>query len=86
MSAAKVHEPDMMGFGYDDGWIAYPRSLVPTRSEARKRYMDFTGIADFIGVRVLARWAVHTPQEHDSEWWTFCEKDTPGAFPIWKCE
>ncbi len=74
-----------MGFGHDDGPVWLPRSRYPRQQDARKWYADWTGLP-WIEVSVLARWAVHTPQPHEPEWWSECPADTPGAFRVWRCE
>jgi hypothetical protein len=82
---AAVHEPDAMGFGWEDERIWLPRSRYPTRETARTFYAEHTG-CEWISVRVRARWAVHDPQPYESEYWAECPRDTPGAFPVWRCE
>jgi len=82
---ATVHLPDAMGFGWDDGPVWLPKHYYPTRNDARTWLANFIGVP-WIEVSVLSRWAVHDPQPHESEWWAECPKDTPGAFPVWRCE
>ena len=79
-----VHEPDEMGFGYEDETIWLPRSRYPKRADAMKFYAEHTGVR-YIEVTALARWAVHDPQPHEPEWWAECPRGTPGAFQVWRC-
>lgn len=90
MTAAEtVHEMDEMGAHGDDGEVWLPRSRY-TREQARTWMTEYTG-ERWIDHRVLARHMRHCPEhpaagEFDGEYWTECEKDAPGAFPVWRCE
>ena len=83
----ETREPDLMGFGYDDGTVWYPRSAYPTRSAARTAYANWTGAA-WIEISVLSRWARYAPElaPEPCDWWVECPRDTPGAFEVWRCE
>jgi hypothetical protein len=78
-----------MGAWDEDGTVWLPRSRY-TRSQARTFYSNLCGFP-WIEARVRARWMHYTPtapgaDEYDGEFWTECDRDTPGAFPVWRCE
>ena len=86
-----LHSMDEMGAYSDiDGCSWYPKSKYPTRGKMRAWFADFCG-EHFLDVKVTSRWMVWAPEldpygEYDGEYWTECSKDTPGAFPVWRCE
>lgn len=91
MSAATVYEMDEMGAHSDDGTVWLPRSRF-TRTEARSHYIaQFANSCLWIEPRVLSRFMRHAPDadvadEFSGEFWVECDRDAPGAFPVWRCE
>lgn len=74
----------------DQGIAWYAREHFPKRSQAMTEYASFCGIS-YIEVHCYARFAVYDPtapgaSEYDGEFWVECDKDRPGAFPVWRCE
>ena len=90
MTAATVHLMEREGAWSDDGqaWVA--KEHYPTRSAAMTWFSKFTDIP-YIEVSCLSRHAVYAPDHpeaayYDGDFWVECSADTPGAFPVWRCE
>jgi hypothetical protein len=94
-SAATTEAPhlmDRMGAWSDNGTAWFAREHYPTRADVRRFYIsEFDPAIPYIELRVLARYARHAPDdpaapEFDGEFWVQCQKDEPGAFPVWRVE
>lgn len=91
MTETDLHEMDEMGAHSDvDGCAWYPKSKFPSRGKAREMFSDFCGEL-FIDVRISSRFMRWAPEldpggEYGGEYWVECDKDAPGAFPVWRCE
>ena len=89
-ATSDVYEMTAEGAWNDDSVCWLSRRLYPTREAARSFYADWCGVR-WIEVKVHARHCRHDPDnplapEFDGEYWAECDKDEPGAFPVWRCE
>jgi hypothetical protein len=86
------HLMDRMGAWSDNGTAWFAREHYPTRADVRRFYIsEFDPAIPYIELSVLARYARHAPDdpaapEFDGEFWVQCQKDEPGAFPVWRVE
>jgi len=82
--------PDAMGAWNADGTAWLPRRFYATRNEARSAYAAIVG-CDYFETEARARWCRHAPAdpaaaEFDGDYVVECERDEPGAFPVWRIE
>ena len=77
-----------MGIWAEDGTTVWlPRDLYPSRNQAKLFAVEHCE-AVYIDVRVRARHMAISPGVDwmVDDWWVECERDTPGAMPVWRVE